>query len=284
MSPDLDVLYANFLRIELKNNYKRKELEKQLIDAKHERDIKSIKKELNKIENKSELFEYVSKAVDTNIHQYKMQTDIDYQIEHSKADNMCECGSTISQFPNERVCTNCGLHYGYGYATEYINFFENKYKIYRKSVYKRKYHIDNMLFKFGLDYDEHTKFLEYFKKVEIIKAPNKKRSIKFDFIFMKIFEMMKLPDKAKICKVVKSKCIIKRYEKFWANVISTINQEHNYNIHLLYISFLQLRFVEGPQYFFVIHILNQIGYRICILNFVYLKNFFCPVWGVSFFK
>src|SRR6267154_3429186 len=105
MSPDLDVLYANFLRIELKNNYKRTELEKQLIDAKHERDIKSIKKELNKIENKSELFEYVSKAVDTNIHQYKMQTNIDYQIEHSKADNMCECGSTISQFTNERVCT-----------------------------------------------------------------------------------------------------------------------------------------------------------------------------------
>src|SRR5882757_302536 len=102
MRTDLDVHCANLLRIDLKNNNKQTELEKQLIDARHERDIKSIQKELNKIEYKSELFECASKAFDTNIHQYKMQTDIDCRIERSKADNICECGSTISQFPNER--------------------------------------------------------------------------------------------------------------------------------------------------------------------------------------
>ena len=43
------------------------------------------------------------------------------------------------------VCKNCGLVQYYNYHIDYIDFNENKYKIRKKSVYIRKYHIDSVL-------------------------------------------------------------------------------------------------------------------------------------------
>ena len=43
------------------------------------------------------------------------------------------------------VSINCGLVYGYDYVTEYFNFYDNMHRIRRKSVYHRKYHIQNVL-------------------------------------------------------------------------------------------------------------------------------------------
>ena len=43
------------------------------------------------------------------------------------------------------VCINCGSVHGYDYATEYFNFYDNMHKKRQKSVYHRKYHIDNVL-------------------------------------------------------------------------------------------------------------------------------------------
>ena len=44
-----------------------------------------------------------------------------------------------------RTCINCGLVHGYDYDSGYTDFYENMFKIYRKSVYQRKYHIENVL-------------------------------------------------------------------------------------------------------------------------------------------
>ena len=44
---------------------------------------------------------------------------------------------------NENVCINCGASHEQ-YINEYINFHENKYKIHKKSIYFRKYHINNV--------------------------------------------------------------------------------------------------------------------------------------------
>lgn len=43
------------------------------------------------------------------------------------------------------VCLNCGSVHGYEtqYVNEYIKFYEDMYKIRRKSVYHRKYHLCN---------------------------------------------------------------------------------------------------------------------------------------------
>ena len=43
------------------------------------------------------------------------------------------------------ICVNCGLVYNYDYVTEYVNFYDNMHKIRQKSVYHRKYRIENVL-------------------------------------------------------------------------------------------------------------------------------------------
>ena len=43
------------------------------------------------------------------------------------------------------TCVNCGLVNGCDYTPDYFNFYDNMHKIKRKSVYHRKYHIDNVL-------------------------------------------------------------------------------------------------------------------------------------------
>ena len=47
-----------------------------------------------------------------------------------KGTNVCQTSSTVDS---------------YGRASEYVDFCENKYKIVKKSVYQRKYHLENML-------------------------------------------------------------------------------------------------------------------------------------------
>ena len=43
------------------------------------------------------------------------------------------------------TCVNCGLVHGCDYTPDYFNFYDNMHKIQRKSVYHRKYHIENVL-------------------------------------------------------------------------------------------------------------------------------------------
>ena len=43
------------------------------------------------------------------------------------------------------VCKNCGQVHDYSTADEYLDFYENRHRIKRKSVYHRKYHILNII-------------------------------------------------------------------------------------------------------------------------------------------
>ena len=43
------------------------------------------------------------------------------------------------------VCKNCGQVRDYLTADEYVDFYENRHKMKRKSVYHRKYHILNVI-------------------------------------------------------------------------------------------------------------------------------------------
>ena len=55
----------------------------------------------------------------------------------------CESMKLIKD--NLLVCKNCGQVHDYLIADEYIDFYENRYRIKRKSIYYRKYHINNTL-------------------------------------------------------------------------------------------------------------------------------------------
>ena len=43
------------------------------------------------------------------------------------------------------VCINCGQVHDYLTADEYVDFYENRHRIRKKSVYHRKYHIMNVM-------------------------------------------------------------------------------------------------------------------------------------------
>ena len=50
----------------------------------------------------------------------------------------------------QMTCQNCGTVDHYIYKNNYIDFYEHMYKIRKKSVYIRKYHIINVLNEIGL--------------------------------------------------------------------------------------------------------------------------------------
>ena len=66
------------------------------------------------------------------------------QYDSTTPDACCTNPEVISDGGNY-VCKKCGQVDGAVYTTEYINFYENMYKIHKKSVYHRKYHIDNVI-------------------------------------------------------------------------------------------------------------------------------------------
>lgn len=157
--------------------------------------------------------------------------DADSNIDiEAKDSTLCECGHHKEHIGKETVCTNCGLYYGYDYINEFIDFYENMYKIRRKSVYHRKYHIDNTLFKFRLTRTERDNFDKFMKKVE--QSYNqinncKKGMIKLDYIYYKIFQLMELPNKQQICKIVKSKSVLNRYKVIWKQICDINNWEYD---------------------------------------------------------
>ena len=65
----------------------------------------------------------------------------DYSV---KYDSCCDCQDIIND-NGMIVCQSCGIVQGYKIAREYVDFYENRYRMRRKSVYHRKYHLNNIL-------------------------------------------------------------------------------------------------------------------------------------------
>ena len=55
------------------------------------------------------------------------------------------CNETDVEKNGMNICINCGSVHGYDYVPEYFDFYDNMHKIRQKSVYHRKYHIENVL-------------------------------------------------------------------------------------------------------------------------------------------
>ena len=66
--------------------------------------------------------------------------DISPQIEQC-----CDKMSIIRDLSEMNVCQSCGCVYGYDIVKEYVDFYESRHRIRRKSVYHRKYHIQSIL-------------------------------------------------------------------------------------------------------------------------------------------
>ena len=127
------------------------------------------------------------------------------------------------------VCRNCGVVQGYKKAKEFINFYENLYRMRRKSVYHRKYHLNNILMDISTEHnitfsvEQKNKIMRIFSEIgKILPQINgeRKRMISLNFILIQVLRMMGLPfDKIPISK---SKNTLASYQQYWTQIILLI--------------------------------------------------------------
>ena len=153
-------------------------------------------------------------------------------IEGDKATDSCCIEQNMGNKNGMNVCLSCGSVHSCHYANEYIDFYDNMYKIHRKSVYHRKYHIENVLNsicymnKVELTHNERDRIYRVFVEIgEIIHLVNgnRKRMISTKFIMRKILEMMGLPyDNIQSTKSRKTSAF---YDQYWSKIMSLIGNK-----------------------------------------------------------
>ena len=130
------------------------------------------------------------------------------------------------------VCRICGVVQGYNYVKEYVDFYENRHKFKRKSVYHREYHINNTIIdieqKYNIKISYHDKrkiervFAEIGNIIDQVNG-NRKRMISVNYIMRMIFKMMGIPYKK--IPISKSKKTLAFYNKYWASIMSLIGDK-----------------------------------------------------------
>ena len=130
------------------------------------------------------------------------------------------------------VCKNCGIVQGYEKAKEFINFYENLYRIRRKSIYHRKYHLNNILMEMSLkqnikfSIEQRNKILRIFYEIGVILDQIKgvrKRMISLSFIFVQVLRMMDLPFNK--IQISKSKRTLNFYQEYWEKIMILIGDK-----------------------------------------------------------
>lgn len=130
------------------------------------------------------------------------------------------------------ICKQCASVHEYQTAREYIDFYENRYRIKRKSVYNRKYHLQNKirslveLNNIQISYSDQQKILDIFKTIDkilpIVNNNTRKRMIKIDFILNKLFHLLNINIKI---SQKESKNTSLCNEKYWDQINSLIGDE-----------------------------------------------------------
>ena len=140
----------------------------------------------------------------------------------------CERKSLIND-NGEVVCIFCGQVSHYEMVNDgFIDFHKSPYQVSRKSKYQRKYHMNNVLQDkllqnyIDLTAEEMSEFIRIFKRIVTLffrLYPLRKRLIKFNFLFCKIFsEAMPASDASKIFSVRLSKQTAKKYNEIWIKI------------------------------------------------------------------
>ena len=143
-------------------------------------------------------------------------------------DVCCDCQDIIRNF-GKFVCRSCGIVQGYEPAREFIDFYDNRHRIRRKSVYHRKYHINDILMRISMNHkieisvENKTKIMRIFNEIGgiIPKMESKrKRMISINFILRQVLRMMGLPcEKIPISKTKKT---LNSYQQYWDRIMLLI--------------------------------------------------------------
>ena len=144
----------------------------------------------------------------------------------------CDNMSVVKDISEMNVCTSCGSVHGYGNAEEYIDFYKSRYKIRRKSVYHRKYHIQNVIidlrqkFDIEMSYIEQQKIERIFNEISKVNDSvyeKRKRMISVNYILRELFLLMNKP--FDMIPITKSKKTLKIYHEFWNKILSLKGDE-----------------------------------------------------------
>ena len=131
------------------------------------------------------------------------------------------------------MCKNCGQVHDYLTAYEYVDFYENRHKMKRKSVYQRKYHILNVIDDMAqnnniqVGYYNREKILRIFQLFDQVTPEvnnfNRKRLISVNFITKQLFDILGV--EYKIISLTQSKNTLRYYENWWERVYSLIKAD-----------------------------------------------------------
>ena len=147
-------------------------------------------------------------------------------------DDLCCDNQDIIMTDGMQVCRSCGVVQGYNFVKEYVNFYDNRHKFIRKSVYHREYHINNILLnieeKYNIEvscYQKNKIDLVFIEIGKILNEVNgtRKRMISVNFIMRRIFKMMGIPYKK--IPTTKSKKTLAFYNQYWASIMSLIGDK-----------------------------------------------------------
>ena len=153
-------------------------------------------------------------------------------VEVDKVIEPCCSEPNIETVDGMNTCMNCGLVDGCDYAKEYIDFYDNMYKIRHKSIYHRNYHIDNVMniisFKNNIQLTRkqmnqiHKVFIEIDSILHEVND-GRKRMISIKYVIKQLFKMLGLPYKD--INVTKSKKTLKYYKQYWTKVQSLVGDK-----------------------------------------------------------
>ena len=138
-------------------------------------------------------------------------------VEGDKVAELCCSEQDVGNKNGINVCINCGSVHGYDYVHEYIDFYENMYRIRRKSVYGNRVE---------LTHNQRDRIYKVFVEIgTILPLVNgtRKRMMSVNFIMRRIFMMMGIPYKK--IPISKSKKTLAFYDKYWDSILSLIGDK-----------------------------------------------------------
>ena len=132
------------------------------------------------------------------------------------------------------VCINCDQVHDYLTADEYVDFYENRHKIRKNSVYNRKYHITNVMNDIAqknniqIGYYNTEKILRIFRLIDQ-NSPEvnigRKRMISVNFILKQLFDILEI--EYKFIPLTKTKKTLNYYSQWWAQIYDLIKEDIN---------------------------------------------------------
>ena len=113
-------------------------------------------------------------------------------VEVDKVDELCCDEQELENIDGMNTCVNCGSVLGYVFVDKCIDIYENMYKIRKKSVYCRKYYIENVMnsISFELTHEPINQIHKVFVEIDSVLHEvnnSRKRMISVKFIMKQLF-------------------------------------------------------------------------------------------------